>query len=203
MYSSRYVRVSLLRCRCRYLAMSYTSVKKFAEALTLMQRAYLHLREARSSVSLLSSADSDPINISDPPFYTLTEDSFTALDEELAAEGLQSKKDWFNYNGGDATGTVDRKTYKKPLFFDIALNYVELDMDRLQERAGKTVGKAAPNVVAPQPQRAPSGSATETAKSVVSRAKIEEIARPMTPEPNAEPAKGGLGSLLGGWWGRK
>ncbi|KAF7796589.1 hypothetical protein EIP86_007770 [Pleurotus ostreatoroseus] len=188
--------------RCQYLARSYTYVKKYAEALTLLQRASLHLREARSSLSLLPSLSTDPINTLDPSFYGLSEDLLTSLDEEVAAESLQCKKDWFNYNGGDATGTVDRQTYKKLLFFDIALNYVELDMDKLQERAGKTVAATSAKVVAPVPQRAQPGVVQPEIKSIVSRAKVEEIDRPMTPEPTA-PAKGGLGSLLGGWWGRK
>ena len=37
--------------------------------------------------------------------------------------------------------------------------------------------------------------------SLADKAKKEEIERPATPEP--APARGGLGSLLGGWWGRK
>ncbi|KAF7795056.1 hypothetical protein EIP86_006200 [Pleurotus ostreatoroseus] len=188
--------------RCQYLARSYTCVKKYTEALTLLQRASLHLREARSSLSLLPSLSTDPINTFDPSFYGLSEDLLTSLDEEVAAESLQCKKDWFNYNGGDVTGTVDRQTYKKPLFFDIALNYVELDMDKLLERAGKTVAATSAKVVAPVLQRAQSGIVQPEIKSMVTRAKIEEIDRPMTPEPTAL-AKGGLGSLLGGWWGRK
>ncbi len=167
-----------------------------------MQRATLHLREARSSLSLLPSLAADPINTSDPPFYTLSDEVLSSLDNEIASESIQCKKDWFNYNGGDATGTVDRQSYKKPLFFDIALNYVELDMDRLQERAGKAVTTIPAKVVSPVPQRALSGIGQPEIKSTVSRAKVEEIDRPMTPEPTT-PAKGGLGSLLGGWWGRK
>ncbi len=169
-----------------------------------MQHASLHLRETNSSLSLLPSS-ADAISASEPAFYVLDPESLAALEEELATESLQCKKDWFNYNGGDVTGTVDRKTHKKPLFFDIALNYVELDMERLQERAGK---KAIPaqKLVAPQPQRGPSSTVPrqveqEKTKNPTSRAKVEEIIRPMTPEPSA--AAKGLGGLLGGWWGRK
>ena len=36
----------------------------------------------------------------------------------------------------------------------------------------------------------------------VAKAKKEEIERPATPEPSG-PSRGGLSSLLGGWWGRK
>ncbi|GJE94179.1 signal recognition particle subunit SRP68 [Phanerochaete sordida] len=187
--------------RCQYLAKAYIAAKKYAEAVALMQRATIHIREAQSSLSLLPSPSEDPISTSELPFYALEADSLSKLQEQIDAENLKCKKDWLSYNGGDATGKVDRTTYKKPLFFDIALNYAELDMDRLMERAGKTVSASAPALAAPVPQRASSGP-TEV-KSATSRAKVEEIQRPMTPEPSAAPGKGGLTSLLGGWWGRK
>lgn len=188
--------------RCQYLSKAYIAAKKYAEAVALIQRGTIHIRESQSALGLLPSPSEDPISTSELPFYTLESSSLTELQEQLDAEGLQCKKDWFSYNGGDATGKADRSTYKKPLFFDIALNYVELDMARLQERAGRKLAAAgAASVAAPVPQRASSG-ATEI-KSAASRAKVEEIQRPMTPEPSAAPAKGGLSSLLGGWWGRK
>ena len=178
-----------------------------------MQHASIHLRECLSSQSLLPSPSDDPISSSNLNFYDLHQDDITTLEQELSSESLQCKKDWFTYNGGDATNSVDRKTYKKPLFFDIALNYVELDMDRLQERAGRQVAHPPSIVASPVPQRVGgAGGAGEkgleekpvVVKSVVSRAKAEEIERPMTPEPTPVPAaKGGLSSLLGGWWGRK
>lgn len=194
--------------RCQYLARSYAAAKRYAEALSLTQHASLHIREARTSLSLLpsSSPSDDPISSSGLPFYALDTTSIDGLESTLDNESAQYKKDWFGYNGGDATGTVDRKTHKKPLFFDIALNYVELNMDRLQERAGKQHVTHAAVVVAPTPQRPGSGvpqRVPEQAKSVTSRAKVEDIVRPMTPEPEAAPAKGGLSTLLGGWWGRK
>ena len=185
--------------RCRYLARSYLSVKKYPEALTLMQHASLHLREARSSLSLLPDPEA-VLASSSSSFLALTDASITTLESELGAESLQCKKDWFTYNGGDATGAVDRKTYKKPLFFDIALNYAALDMDRLQERAGKAHAAPAPPIAAPQPQRAPAPA--EPARGPVGKAKAESIVRPATPEPSSTPAKSGLSSLLGGWWGR-
>ena len=185
--------------RCQYLAKAYIAAKKYAEALSLMQHASIHIRESQSALPLLPSPDEDPISTSELPFYSLTSASLTELQEEVDADSLQCKKDWFSYNGGDAMGKVDRASYKKPLFFDIALNYVELDMDRLQERAGKKIAHPA-TVASPQPQKA---VAQPEPKSVTSRAKVEEITRPMTPEPSTEPTKGGLSSLLGGWWGRK
>jgi len=158
-------------------------VKRYAEALTLVQHANIHLRETRT---VLSTSDSDPITSRTPSYYPLTNTDFDGLKGDLSADGLLFKRDWFAYNGGSVD--TDNKSHKKPLFFDIALNYVQLDMDRLQERAGKkpvvksTDAKAEPKQIA--------------------RAKVEEEARPLTPEPQATPS-GGLSSLLGGWWGRK
>lgn len=179
-------------------------MKKHAEALILVQHAAIHLREARSAQELLPSPEEEPINTFNPPFYNLTSEEINTLEEELNAESLQCKKDWFTYNGGAATASVDRQSYKKPLFFDIALNYVELNMERLQERAGKKAAAQPPAIVAPKPQKSAAEILADSdKKSVVSRAKVEEIERPMTPEPTANTSKAGLSSLLGGWWGRK
>lgn len=177
--------------RCRYLARSYAPQKRYAEALTLTQHANLHLREARSILSVI--AETDPITAGARVFYTLTAADVDGLEGEVAADSLQYKKDWFAFNGG-SLGT-DSKTYKKPLFFDIALNYVELDMERLQERAGK---KPVAAKVAPQ-AHVPAAPAPE--KTAPSRARVDEMDRAPTPEPSAS-ARSGLSSLLGGWWGR-
>lgn len=167
-------------------------MKRYGEALTLLQRSNIHLREARS---VLSTIDTDPIMNGDPAFFPLTGEDLDQLDKELIDDGNRLKNDWFAYNGGSLS--VDNKEYKKPLFFDIALNYVQLDMDRLQERAGK---QSQPAVLAPAPVRATEESPAD--KRPVTKAKVEEILRPETPEPSA-PAKGGLTTLLGGWWGRR
>lgn len=178
--------------RCRYLALTYVPVKKYGEALTLVQRSNIHLREARS---MLSTVHSDPILHGDPAFYPIAADDLDLLDKELAEDGSRFKNDWFTYNGGSLS--VDNKDYKKPLFFDVALNYVQLDMNRLQERAGKQPQRA---VLAAAPIRTEDPTAD---KRPVAKAKLEEIQRPATPEPSASAAGGGLGSLLGGWWGRR
>ncbi|KAG1764098.1 hypothetical protein EV702DRAFT_130813, partial [Suillus placidus] len=155
------------------------AVKKYAEALSLIQNATIYLRETRSTLSIFSE---DPIS-SASPYYPLTSSDLDALESVISQDGLTIKNEWFAYNGGSIN--ADNKTYKKPLFFDIALNYVQLDMDRLQERAGKA---SAPVLVPVQ--------------AVPAKSRLEEVARPKTPEPQA-PAKGGLSSLLEGWWGRK
>jgi signal recognition particle subunit SRP68 len=182
----------ITKCRCRYLALTYVPAKRFAEALTLIQRSNIHLREARS---VRSTLDTDPLVNGDPAFFPLASEDFDRLDKELAEEGNRLKNDWFAYNGGSLT--ADNKEYKKPLFFDIALNYVQLDVDHLQERAGK---KLQPAVQAPVPVHA--AEEVPVDKRPVAKAKVEEILRPATPEPTAA-AQGGLSSLLGGWWGRR
>ncbi|KAI0757621.1 hypothetical protein C8Q80DRAFT_111545 [Daedaleopsis nitida] len=185
--------------RCYYLAWCYAPLKKYAEALSLTQHASIHLRECRSL--LAATLDTDPINDTDggAAFYALALADLDRLDEDLALDSTGFKTDWFAHNGG-ALDAERSATHKKPLFFDIALNYISLDMDRLQERAGKAVdqtpAKPATSVAAPVPQ------ASAEKKTQLSRAKVEEIERAATPEPSAE-ARGGLSSLLGGWWGRR
>lgn len=166
--------------RCSYLAQCYVAVKKYAEALSLIQHATIYLRETRSTLSIFSE---DPISAGSPAYYPLTSSDLDVLESTITQDGLTIKNEWFAYNGGSID--ADNKTYKKPLFFDIALNYVQLDMDRLQERAGK----------APAPALVP-------VQAVPAKSRLEEVARPKTPEPQA-PVRGGLSSLLEGWWGRK
>lgn len=166
--------------RCSYLSQCYVAVKRYAEALSLIQHATIYLRETRSTLSVFSE---DPISSGSPAYYPLTSSDLDILESTITQDGLTIKNEWFAYNGGSID--ADNKTYKKPLFFDIALNYVQLDMDRLQERAGKA---SAPVLVPVQ--------------AVPAKSRLEEVARPNTPEPQV-PARGGLSSLLEGWWGRK
>ncbi|KAF5375208.1 hypothetical protein D9758_000005 [Tetrapyrgos nigripes] len=156
--------------RCLNLAHCYASppIRKYAEALTLIQHANLHLRETTSHLSLASQASSSgqgdgddnadltdlisspPPNSGTIPFYALSQLEVRLLERELGRVGLRVKRDWFAWNGGvgqvtAADGSEEsskkQRTNKKkpPLFFNIALNYVELDMERLEERGG---GKA-------------------------------------------------------------
>lgn len=160
----------------------------------MAQRSQLHLREARSIVSTVLE---DPELTAAISFYPLTELDCGELDEEISRVSSELKRDWFTFNGGSPTSASD--SYKKPLFFDIALNYVELDMDRLQRGAGKeSLPTPAPiKIMQPQPQL------PQAQKGITAKAKAEEIASPATPEPKAEASRGGLSNLLGGWWGRK
>ncbi|KAG6854069.1 hypothetical protein C0991_010816 [Blastosporella zonata] len=184
--------------RCLFLAQCYAPVKRYAEALTLLQHASIHIRETLSSLSLLGpSSSSDPITLSHSSYFPLPASSITELETNLAASSLQFKRSWFAHNGGVVDKDLEgKKKFEKLLFFNIALNYIELDMDRLAVRAGKQ----------PEPTVAPVESVHVThapqpvKQAPAVRAKVEE-ARPETPEP-AAPVRGGLSSLLGGWWGK-
>lgn len=191
-------RASFTRARrCLNLARCYTPVKKYVEALTLIQHAHIHVRE---TISTLSLATRDPVSETNPCFFPLNNTDMKELEAGLAADGLQFKRDWFVHNGG----TIDEdgaKAYKKPTFFNIALNYVELDMDSLLERAGKKQGQLTPKpATAPVAHIAPVQQPPVEKKAPL-KAKVEEI-RPSTPELQAA-SRSGLSSLLGGWWGRK
>ncbi|KAL0945549.1 hypothetical protein HGRIS_014710 [Hohenbuehelia grisea] len=189
------VRLSYAKARrCLYVARCYAPTKKYAEALTLLQHANLHLREARSTASI---SDIDAITVGTPSFYPLHSDDYQRLETDVTATSLQFKKDWFAYNGGSATASS--AGYKKPLFFNIALNYAQLDMDRLQERAGVAAAPPPP-IVAPAPEKSRPGEPAFGQKKPPTST-IEE-ARPATPEPTQAAGRGGLSSLLGGWWGR-
>ena len=119
--------------------------------------------------------------------YPLTKETISSLDTTLQTEEKSLAEEWFAYNGGQLK--AERDSSKKPLFFDIALNYAQLDMDQLQRRAG---------VKAKETKIAEPKASVPTAK-----AKMEEIVRPETPELPKQQPGGGLSSLLGGWWGRR
>lgn len=185
-------RISLVNGRrCLYLAQCYKLTNKFPEALTLLQRATIYVRETTSSLSL---SESDLITNGSLRFFPLNSETVKELENAILADGLQHKRDWFAYNGGSAS--ADPETYKKPLFFNIALNYVELDMDRLQQRAGKEP------VVAPAVTGVSSTTKAEAVeKKSTLKAKAEENLAPTANQQQA-PGRGGLSSLLGGWWSK-
>ncbi|KAJ4485382.1 hypothetical protein J3R30DRAFT_1348589 [Lentinula aciculospora] len=225
--------------RCVTLAKCYIVVpgdKKYAEALTLLQHATIHLREARRVLETLGPFDNDS-NANDGvddrvEFYPLTKEEFDMLDKSIVKEGLEYKRSWLEKGGaGVGVGEQDGgkgKKQKKPVFFNIALNYVDVDMElmeRLRERAGM-----APTTTSSTQATAPalnltqiryglnssgsqsSGAPRAFAAAVGPRAKAavmeEGMSRSGTPEPReldgSKPAgaTSRLGSLLGGWWGK-
>ncbi|KAF8971599.1 hypothetical protein BDZ97DRAFT_1787309 [Flammula alnicola] len=175
--------------RCLYLARCYSAVKKYAEALALLQHATIHVRETISSLSL---SESDLITNAIPPFFPLKPDDIKGLESTIISDGSRYKQDWFAHNGGSVK--ADPATYKKPVFFNIALNYVELDMDRLQQRAGKQP------VLMPPTSGAAAMTETAPEKKQTSKAKAEEHVE-FAPETQ-QPSRSGLSSLLGGWWSK-
>lgn len=177
--------------RCLYLSRTYSVLKKYAESLALTSRAILHLREARP---LLEEQTDTPARL-----FPLTSTDLDSLEREIASEESKSKKEWFAYNGGSTDASVTQNA-KKPLFFDIAFNYVELPMERLEARAGKVpaVTAATAHPVASKEKEKEKEKEKKVAKVIP-----EEV--PMQPVAKEAPASGGgaLGGLLGGWWGRK
>ena len=134
----------------------------------------------------------DLITNATPSFFPLTNDEIKEFEATVASDSLQFKRDWFTYNGGSLK--ADPTTYKKPLFFNIALNYVELDMDRLQARTGKKpIALQTSSVVATKTK-------SEPEKKQTSKTKVEEHVE-STPQPPPQ-VRAGLSSLLGGWWSK-
>lgn len=191
-------RITLTKARrCIYLARCYAPQKKYAEALSLLRSGSIHLRETTSTLSL---SDTDALNTANPGFMPIDASTVKDLEAMLASDSTKYKREWFAYNGGSVS--KDPKEHKKPLFFDIALNYVELPMDRLLERAGKAPQPApVPAATAAQPKQQPKADPVSEKKAPAKeKAKLEE-SRPSTPQPQAQ-SRGGLSSLLGGWWGK-
>jgi len=185
------VRMSWTRAkRCRYLSLAHAGIKNYASAIALNSSAQIHLREAESL--------DDPSTSSSPPevsFFRLDpQQDVKTLEGLLDDDAQQLKKEWFTHNGG----VVDSQgKHKKPLFFDVAFNYIESPLDRIQARAGKV-----PLVVAPP--KNPGGEKTSGSKPTA-RGRVdvddteEEIIAPTVPAQGA----GGITGFLGSWWGRK
>ncbi|KAG8733106.1 hypothetical protein FRC11_008681 [Ceratobasidium sp. 423] len=167
--------------RALFLSKTYEPHNKYAEAIALTQRANLHLREAHTN---FSDTTEDALETA---FYPLALDSVKTLEQDVQNAETDLKKRWFAYNGGKTTGNQ----HQKPVFFDIALNYVELPMEKLQEKAG----------IAPKVQAAKTTPAAE--KRMLAERKAEPEPEKPAPAPAPQQSQGMLGSLLGGWWGRK
>ena len=132
--------------------------------------------------------DQDDQNTPETEFYPLTRVSAQALEQDVQKAELELKTRWFAHNGGKPQGGVQ---HQKPLFFDVALNYVELPMERLQEKAG----------IVPTEQQTKSSPVVEK-RALVDR-KVDAQPEEQVQAPAQQEPQGMLGSLLGGWWGRK
>ncbi|KAJ3723996.1 hypothetical protein C8R42DRAFT_695509 [Lentinula raphanica] len=186
--------------RCVTLARCYIVIpgdKKYAEALTLLQHATIHLREVRRILETFGSlGDDSSVNdaVGAVEFYPLAQTELDALEETITKEGLEYKRTWLEKGGAGAAESGKGKSQKKPVFFNIALNYVDVDMElmeRLRARAG----------MAPTPK--PTANVAHNLPS-----NLGGMSRSGTPEPkewDGAKSAGGtsrLGSLLGGWWGK-
>lgn len=140
----------------------------------------------------------------------MTLDDITAVERELNADDLRTKMEWYAFNGGQLMtvgpdGTT--KPFKKPLFFDVAFNYVELPMDNLIARssAGVKTPTPAPPAARPSAVKPTSASAEPSSEARKERekrsTKVEEAPPPEV--KIVQTSSLGLGGILGGWWGRK
>ncbi|KAF8577853.1 hypothetical protein K439DRAFT_1654959 [Ramaria rubella] len=165
--------------RALHLARAYAdgSHKKYAEAVALTQRGHLHIREARATASILPADSGTRPQLS---FYPLDDATLDGLEQQLSAEEERHKIEWFGYNGGVIGGVSEE--HQKPLFFDIAFNYVEPALEQLRARAGLP------------PQDDKSGAPAAKTKEAVEEEVAEEV---------VETSRGGLSGLLGSWWSRR
>src|SRR5260370_35369767 len=158
-----------------YLSRTYAIANKFDETLALMAKARIYLREARSN---LASANGSP----EDNFYPVTLEDVTSLESILADDELHTKKEWFAHNGGRIPSLeTENVPHRKPLFFDVAFNYIELPRDRLQGGTQKASGNAA-RIPAPVSAKKPTpslGEAKEGRKEKRLATKVEEEGPPI------------------------
>ncbi|KAG8941964.1 hypothetical protein FRC04_003923 [Tulasnella sp. 424] len=189
-------RLSFTRAkRCRYISLAHASVKNYAQSVALNSRAEIHLREGTSSGGLDPSTPA-PAEVAF--FYPLDNAvDVEALSKELELDAIRLKKDWFAFNGGTVSTEAESgsKKHRKPLFFDIAFNYVESPMERINERAGKAVAERAE-----KPTTAPKAKVD---KEDEDEKKDEEEEGRRSPVVSKTAAGGGITGFLGGWWGRR
>lgn len=163
------------------MSRAYVSLKRYAEAVSLTQTSQIRIREAHYQLSLLSPPSITP----ETQYLPLSESDLSELEQKITEEETKLKTDWFSFNGGSTKSGA--KDSQKPLFYDIAFNLLEEPLEKIQEKAGRKVEPKRSVAVAAQP---------------VAKAKVDDV--PAAQEATSESAKPSmLGSLLGGWWGRK
>ncbi|KAK9900292.1 hypothetical protein P389DRAFT_192574 [Cystobasidium minutum MCA 4210] len=135
--------------RCLYLGETYAMLDKYAEAITLLQRGALYLRQARSASDTLSSepAFGTEDRASGRAIGCPTADDFNQLQMALEQAESRSRKDWYIHTvqpEGEiedpasidvavknmtlrSTSPSKRNIKRKragPLFFDVAFSYI-------------------------------------------------------------------------------
>ncbi|WVQ85217.1 hypothetical protein IAT38_007382 [Cryptococcus sp. DSM 104549] len=158
---------NLARLHCIHPNPSYSS------ATQLLETASLSLRQASD---FLSAPISEAI-------VALTESSIPSLEKSISSLEKAAKKGLFS------------QTVQKPIFFDMAFNFVDLPIEELQKLAGREVA-----------EQKVEKAAKPTAKPVESAKKSRET-RETTPAPGEKDAEQesqeGKKGWLGGWFGRK
>lgn len=178
--------------RTLYLAEIYAhhTQRRYAEAVTLTQRGQLHMREAKTMLSILPGKISPHLS-----FYPINDGMVADMEGKLAEFEEKCKREWFGYNGGLVGERKPGSRHEKLVFFDIAFNYVEPPMDDLRKRAGLPAldGDVIPNNAL---------KAKAEAEQPSSRIPAVPEEKQMEENTNTK-TSGGLAGFLGSWWGRK
>jgi signal recognition particle subunit SRP68 len=146
--------------------------------LALTQRAWLDVREAHNSLRIPESA-AETNSVAFPSRTDLAN-----AEQELREDERKYKAEWFTLNGGRLGPSQEH--HRQPLFFDIALNYMEPELEAINGRI--------------EPQK-PTGQHAKVAPKVQS--KFNEESQDENTSQSQLPPTSRLGGLLGSWWGRK
>lgn len=205
--------------RCAYLGSTYGLLEKFPEALTLLQRSHLYIRQARSS---LFPTDTEGLTDTDLSTITLTldESSLSRLETLVQAFEKRATIDWFlqqhtasqkdsaDINQDVASLSLDKPKPRKkagPTLFDVAYNYVAgIDLDRLDQAAQ---GIAVPSKRSQEAQATIDMQVDEDPEPAsipqTVNAAVEKVAAAIVPEVPASPSKNTSGGGIWGFFGRK
>ncbi|KZO99788.1 hypothetical protein CALVIDRAFT_359343 [Calocera viscosa TUFC12733] len=168
--------------RIEYLARLYASQAQYGESLALLARGTIYLRTVSASNTGTTSS---------PPeleFYPLPPTLAQSLSAQISALELKLKKDWY------------AATRKKPVFYDVAFNYVAQPGERVRQRAGLPAEEPAPTGIA---VGAGSAGPKVPVKASEGGEKRQQVEREEEPALDGAQGKAGWSGYLGGWWGRK
>ncbi|OWZ49567.1 signal recognition particle subunit SRP68 [Cryptococcus neoformans c45] len=158
---------NLARLHCIHPDPSYSS------AVQLLSNASLSLRQAQDFLS-------SPI---DEPIVSVPAEDLSSLSKDISALEKASKKGLFG------------QSVEKPIFFDMAFNYIDLPIDELQRLAGNGEKAEAANIKTHE---------KEVEIKSVENVKKSRESRETTPAVDSQEEKQeGKKGWLGGWFGRK
>ncbi|EJT98886.1 hypothetical protein DACRYDRAFT_118202 [Dacryopinax primogenitus] len=162
--------------RIEYLARLYGSQTQYAEALALLERGHFYLRTLSPS---LSSTKPSPAELAFYPLPSLLIQTLTQGIEQLQ---LKLKKEWY------------AATHKKPVFYDIAFNYIDQPLERIRARAG-LAPEQSQQVTSPVAGAKGTKPAEVEKRQQVEHEEVKEEVKPQHPS--------GWSGYLGGWWGKR